>query len=131
MYLKKFEYLQDEKMVIIFDECHRGQFGVVQARIEKFFQKAQLFGFMGTPIFAENNVDGVTTVDVFDEALHKYIITNAISDNNVLGFSVEYVGRYRQKTGHDVFADVEVKAIDKQEVFEDEARLKNFYLSSK
>jgi len=122
-YLRRLEYLQDEKVVIIFDECHRGQFGLVQARIEEFFQRAQLFGFTGTPIFAENNVGGVTTIDVFDEALHKYIITNAISDNNVLGFSVEYVGRYRQKTGYDVFADIEVEAIDKQEVFEDEARL--------
>jgi len=85
-YLKQFEYLKDEKVVIIFDECHRSQFGLTHAHIKSFFNKAQLFGFTGTPIFAENHVGKVTTKDVFTDCLHKYIITNAISDNNVLGF---------------------------------------------
>jgi len=86
-YLEQFANLADEKVVVIFDECHRSQFGQTHARIKGFFKKAQLFGFTGTPIFADNNVGGVTTADVFGECLHKYIITNAISDNNVLGFA--------------------------------------------
>lgn len=126
-YLKQFDYLADEKVVIIFDECHRSQFGQTHARIKNFFQRAQLFGFTGTPIFAENNVGGVTTVDVFDECLHKYIITHAISDNNVLGFAVEYVGKYKQKDADtldaDIFAETLVKGIDTREVLEDDDRL--------
>lgn len=126
-YLKQFEYLADEKVVIIFDECHRSQFGQTHARIKGFFKRAQLFGFTGTPIFAENNVGGVTTADVFGECLHKYIITNAISDGNVLGFAVEYVGRYRQKDPDvldaDIFSDIEVEKIDTKEVLESDDRL--------
>lgn len=126
-YLKKLEYLKDEKVVIIFDECHRGQFGQTHARIKSFFKRAQLFGFTGTPIFAENNVGGVTTADVFDQCLHRYIITNAISDNNVLGFAVEYVGKYRQKDSDivdkDIFADAMVEGINTREVLESDARV--------
>ena len=126
-YLKQFEYLADEKVVIIFDECHRSQFGQTHARIKGFFKKAQLFGFTGTPIFADNNVGGVTTADVFSECLHRYIITHAISDDNVLGFAVEYVGRYKQKDADvldaDIFADALVKGIDKREVLESDDRL--------
>lgn len=126
-YLQQFEYLKDEKVVIIFDECHRSQFGQTHARIKGFFNKAQLFGFTGTPIFAENNVGKVTTKDVFDECLHKYIITNAISDNNVLGFSVEYVGKYKQKDPDvldtDIFSDALVEGIDTKEVLESQDRL--------
>jgi type I restriction enzyme R subunit len=126
-YLKQFEYLADERVVIIFDECHRSQFGQTHARIRSFFKRAQLFGFTGTPIFAENNVGGVTTADVFGTCLHKYIITNAISDNNVLGFAVEYVGKYKQREpdviGADIFADGEVEKIDTREVLESDDRL--------
>ena len=126
-YLKKFEHLATEKVVVIFDECHRSQFGTTHARINGFFKNTQLFGFTGTPIFAENHVGGVTTADVFGEALHKYIITNAISDNNVLGFAVEYVGKYTQKDPDtldaDIFADIEVERIDTRELLESEDRL--------
>jgi len=126
-YFKQFSYLENEKVVIIFDECHRSQFGQTHARIKSFFKKAQLFGFTGTPIFAENNVGGVTTVDVFSECLHKYIITNAISDNNVLGFAVEYVGKYTQKSqdtiDKDIFADALVEGINTKEVLESSDRL--------
>lgn len=126
-YLKQFEYLADEKVVVIFDECHRSQFGQTHARIKGFFKKAQLFGFTGTPIFAENSVGGVTTVDVFGECLHKYIITHAISDNNVLGFAVEYVGRYKQKDLNtldaDIFAETLVEGINTKEVLESPDRL--------
>jgi len=126
-YLRKFEPLRDEKVVIIFDECHRSQFGATHARIKSFFGKAQLFGFTGTPIFAENHVGGVTTADVFGECLHKYIITNAISGNNVLGFAVEYVGKYTKKDPDtldaDIFADALVEGIDTREVLESGDRL--------
>lgn len=123
----KFAYLADEKVVIIFDECHRSQFGQTHARIKGFFKRAQLFGFTGTPIFAENNIGGATTADVFDSCLHKYIITNAISDNNVLGFAVEYVGKYTQKSPDtldaDIFAEALVESVDKREVLESDDRL--------
>ncbi len=126
-YLSQFVYLQDEKIVIIFDECHRSQFGLTHNRIKEFFRKAQLFGFTGTPIFAENNVGGATTADVFEQCLHKYIITHAIDDNNVLGFAVEYVGRYKQKDPDtldaDIFADTLVEGIDTREVLESDDRL--------
>ena len=126
-YLKQIEELAGQKIVIIFDECHRSQFGKTHAAIKNFFTKAQLIGFTGTPIFAENNNGGVTTKDVFDDCLHKYIITNAISDNNVLGFSVEYVGKYRQRDPQtldaDIFADELVEGIDTKEVLESPDRL--------
>lgn len=126
-YLEQFEHLANEKVVIIFDECHRSQFGQTHARIKGFFKRAQLFGFTGTPIFAENNVGGVTTADVFGECLHKYIITHAISDDNVLGFAVEYVGKYSQKDSStldaDIFAETLVEGIDTKEVLESEDRL--------
>jgi type I restriction enzyme, R subunit len=126
-YLKEFAALADEKVVVIFDECHRSQFGQTHARIKGFFKRAQLFGFTGTPIFAENNVGGVTTKDVFGDCLHRYIITHAISDDNVLGFSVEYVGRYKQKDPDtldaDIFADALVEGIDTREVLESDDRL--------
>ena len=126
-YLKQFDYLKDEKIVVIFDECHRSQFGQTHARIKSFFKKAQLFGFTGTPIFADNNVGGVTTADVFDECLHMYIITHAISDDNVLGFAIEYVGKYKQKDSNtldaDIFAETLVEGIDTKEVLESDDRL--------
>lgn len=126
-YLQQFEYLKNEKVVVIFDECHRSQFGQTHARIKSFFTRAQLFGFTGTPIFADNNVKGVTTTDVFGECLHKYIITNAISDNNVLGFAVEYVGKYTKKDpdtiDKDIFADAMVEGINTKEVLESPDRL--------
>ena len=124
---RQFAYLQDERVVIIFDECHRSQFGATHARIKSFFHRAQLFGFTGTPIFADNNVGGVTTADVFGTCLHKYIITNAISDNNVLGFAVEYVGKYKRKDPDtldaDIFAEAMVPGIDTREVLESADRL--------
>ncbi len=126
-YLEQFPGLQHEKIVIIFDECHRSQFGQTHARISNTFKNAQLFGFTGTPIFADNNVGGVTTADVFGECLHKYIITHAIDDNNVLGFAVEYVGKYRQRYPEtrftDNFEEVQVEGIDTKEVLESDDRL--------
>lgn len=135
-YKKQFAELKNEKVVIIFDECHRSQFGQTHARIKDFFKRGQLFGFTGTPIFAENHVGKVTTADVFGEALHRYIITNAIADDNVLGFSVEYVGKYKKKEPDtlnlEIESDIEVEGIDTQEVLESDARLEkitNYILS--
>ena len=91
--------LQDKRIAIIFDECHRSQFGDNHEAIKTFFPKAQLFGFTGTPIFEENSnykqVDGTirsykTTKDVFEKELHSYTITNAIDDGNVLRFHIDY-----------------------------------------
>lgn len=82
------EGLKDKRIVFIFDECHRSQFGETHKNIVKFFTQAQMFGFTGTPIFADNaasNQHGKrTTRDLFQECLHKYVITNAIADENVL-----------------------------------------------
>jgi type I restriction enzyme R subunit len=95
--------LKDQRIVFIFDECHRSQFGETHKNIVKFFTQAQMFGFTGTPIFADNatsNQHGKrTTKDLFQECLHKYVITNAIADENVLKFSVEYWGKLKRKDG--------------------------------
>jgi len=97
------EALRHKRVVFIFDECHRSQFGETHKNILNFFSKAQLFGFTGTPIFADNatsNQHGKrTTKDLFTECLHKYVITNAIADQNVLKFSVEYWGKLKRKDG--------------------------------
>ena len=96
---KRLEPLRDKRMVFIFDECHRSQFGQTHQTIKKFFPKAQLFGFTGTPIFPENaiarqiegNVQTLrTTQDLFQNELHAYTITHAIEDRNVLRFHVDY-----------------------------------------
>jgi type I restriction enzyme, R subunit len=117
--------LRDKRIIFIFDECHRSQFGETHKRITKYFKGSQLFGFTGTPIFAKNanknDLGKRTTIDLFDKCLHKYVITDAIRDENVLRFSIEYVGRYRQKSS--TFIDIEVEDIDKEEVFADEGRL--------
>lgn len=126
-HLKTMEQLRDQRIVFIFDECHRSQFGQTHKRITEFFTNHQLFGFTGTPIFVENmarNVMGQrTTKDLFDECLHKYVITDAIRDENVLRFSVEYVGRYREKAGSRTDVDIEVEGIDTKELMESPARL--------
>lgn len=91
--------LHDKRMAIIFDECHRSQFGDYHDAIKGFFPKAQLFGFTGTPIFEENSnykqIDGTigsyrTTENVFQQELHAYTITHAIDDGNVLRFHIDY-----------------------------------------
>lgn len=100
-YKDRLSTLADKRIAIIFDECHRSQFGDNHEAIKNFFPKAQLFGFTGTPIFDDNatykKIDGtvgsyVTTKDVFEKELHAYTITNAIDDRNVLRFHVDYFG---------------------------------------
>lgn len=124
-YEKKMGHLKDKKIVFIFDECHRSQFGETHDRIVEYFKKSQLFGFTGTPIFAENankNEFGKrTTKDLFGKRLHQYVITDAIRDQNVLKFGIEYVGKYKQKGN--TFIDIEVEDIDKAEVLNSPKRL--------
>ena len=98
-YKEQLKPLSDKRMVFIFDECHRSQFGENHKAIREFFPKAQLFGFTGTPIFEENAsytfiednyASHKTTEDVFEKRLHAYTITNAIDDKNVLRFHIDY-----------------------------------------
>ncbi|MAY85349.1 MAG: DEAD/DEAH box helicase [Pseudooceanicola sp.] len=102
---QRLEQLRDERMVFIFDECHRSQFGENHRAIKEFFPNSQLFGFTGTPIFEDNatvkQIEGDvatlrTTKDLFQKELHAYTITHAIEDRNVLRFHVDY---YRPKEG--------------------------------
>jgi type I restriction enzyme R subunit len=125
-YLNQMNKLKDEKIVFVFDECHRSQFGETHNRIKAFFNNIQMFGFTGTPIFADNSVKNElgrrTTSELFGDCLHKYVITDAIKDENVLKFSVEYVGRYKQKEGGSN-VDIEVEEIDTKELMESPLRL--------
>lgn len=98
-YVERLAPLKDKRVVFIFDECHRSQFGDNHKAIKEFFQNAQLFGFTGTPIFEENatytKIDGTearyqTTQDIFEKELHAYTITHAIDDKNVLRFHIDY-----------------------------------------
>ncbi|GAW86658.1 type I restriction enzyme, R subunit [Bathymodiolus platifrons methanotrophic gill symbiont] len=100
-YKERLEPLRNQRIVFIFDECHRSQFGDNHQSIKSFFPNAQLFGFTGTPIFEENatykTIDGTqasykTTEDIFQKELHHYTITNAIEDRNVLRFHIDYFG---------------------------------------
>jgi type I restriction enzyme R subunit len=98
-YVDRLKPLAGKRMVFIFDECHRSQFGENHKAIKEFFPNAQLFGFTGTPIFEENatvrQITGDeqrmrTTKDLFERPLHEYTITHAIEDRNVLRFHVDY-----------------------------------------
>ena len=125
-YLQRMERLQNERVVFIFDECHRSQFGDTHNRIKAFFENAQMFGFTGTPIFKDNSVKNAlgrrTTKDLFEECLHKYVITDAIRDKNVLKFSIEYISTFKSKE-EDEIIDIDVENIDKIEVMEAPERL--------
>ncbi|MDF1583404.1 MAG: type I restriction endonuclease subunit R, partial [Methyloprofundus sp.] len=101
-YKQRLEPLRDKRVVFIFDECHRSQFGDNHKAIKEFFPNSQLFGFTGTPIFDDNatykQVDGTmgsfkTTKDIFQKQLHAYTITHAIDDRNVLRFHIDYFGK--------------------------------------
>ena len=126
-YLERMEKLKDKHIVFIFDECHRSQFGETHLAITKFFTKNQMIGFTGTPIFEQNAVGNKlgkrTTKELFDECLHKYVITDAIGDDNVLKFSVEYVGRYKEKENSANNIDIDVEEIDTKELLESPQRL--------
>ena len=105
-------------VVIIFDECHRSNFGEMHTAITKNFKKYHLFGFTGTPIFAANastggNIQLKTTQQAFGDKLHTYTIVDAIHDENVLPFRIDYVNTLKQK---DDIKDKQISAIDRERV---------------
>lgn len=122
-YKERLEPLSKKRLVFIFDECHRSQFGENHKAIKQFFPNAQLFGFTGTPIFEQNatytKVDGQqafyqTTEDIFQKCLHAYTITHAIEDLNVLRFHIEYFkgeGNYTPNAGEAIAQRAVVEAI--------------------
>lgn len=107
------------RMILIFDECHRSQFGDMHRDITGFFTDINYYGFTGTPIFVQNANNNRTTSDLFGKRLHSYLIKDAINDHNVLGFCVDYVGTYKSR----VKTDIEVEAIDTKELMESDDRL--------
>jgi len=125
-HINKLREISDKRIIFIFDECHRTQFGKTHESIKKFFTGCQMFGFTGTPIFevnaGSNEYGKRTTAMLFGECLHKYVITDAIRDENVLKFSVEYISTFRRK---DHIIDINVEAIDEAEVMEAPQRLNN------
>jgi type I restriction enzyme R subunit len=125
---KRIDALRDQRVVFIFDECHRSQFGETHKGICAFFTRAVMFGFTGTPIFAENAsaAQGLvkTTADLFGKCLHRYLIVDAIRDENVLRFSVEYVGRFVSKESANAF-DEKVPDIDRQELLDSPKRIES------
>ncbi|QYN48985.1 type I restriction endonuclease subunit R [Apibacter sp. ESL0432] len=110
IYKKRLEPLKDKRMVFIFDECHRSQFGNYNTAIKAFFPNAKLFGFTGTPIFGDNATYVIregeeatykVTEDIFEHKLHKYTITHAIDDRNVLRFHIDFFkGKNSTKINH-------------------------------
>ena len=122
-YKERLEPLRHQRMVFIFDECHRSQFGDNHKAIKEFFPNAQLFGFTGTPIFEQNaryqQIEGQqasykTTQDIFQQQLHAYTITHAIEDRNVLRFHVDYYkpeGKNQPKPGEVLAKRAIVEAI--------------------
>ena len=116
----------DKHVVIIFDECHRSQFGDMHVAITEKFKKYHIFGFTGTPITADNasssvkHLDLITTPQAFGDELHAYTIVNAINDGNVLPFRIDYIKTFKEKEG---IKDIEVKAIDNEKVLKDSRRI--------
>ncbi len=114
---------KDLKTVFIIDECHRSQFGEMHRQISKTFTKAQYFGFTGTPRFKENpSQDGRSTADIFEKCLHTYLIKDAIKDENVLGFSVDYM-KFVELNSRELEENIMVEGIDTEEVFMADERI--------
>jgi len=122
-YKERLEPLKNKRIVFIFDECHRSQFGDNHKAIKEFFPNAQLFGFTGTPIFDENasyqiregeEASYKTTENIFQQRLHAYTITHAIEDKNVLRFHIDYFkgkGSHNAKPGEPIAQQAVVEAI--------------------
>lgn len=120
---ERLEPLKDKRIVFIFDECHRSQFGENHKAIKEFFPNAQLFGFTGTPIFEENSTQKIredqyetykTTESIFEKQLHAYTITHAIDDRNVLKFHIDYFkgeGTVNAKPGEPIAQQAVAEAI--------------------
>jgi len=116
-----------QRIVIIFDECHRSQFGDMHTAITKTFKKYHLFGFTGTPIFVVNSssnsqADLRTTEHAFGEKLHTYTIVDAITDKNVLPFRIDYISTMKEKEN---IQDEKVWDIDREKAFADPRRISN------
>jgi type I restriction enzyme R subunit len=114
-----------KRVVLIFDECHRSQFGELHTAITRAFKQYYLFGFTGTPIFAANASSGgspllKTTEQAFGERLHAYTIVDAINDGNVLPFRIDFVNTVKEKAG---IADKQVSAIDTERALLDPQRI--------
>lgn len=119
--------IYDGHIVLIFDECHRSQFGDMHKSITKAFNKYHLFGFTGTPIFAVNSSsaghpDLRTTEQAFGEKLHTYTIVDAIADKNVLPFKVDYISTIKEAEN---IEDTQVKNIDREKALSAPERIRN------
>lgn len=117
----------NDHVVLIFDECHRSQFGEMHAAITKTFRNYHLFGFTGTPIFAKNASSGgrpdfKTTEQAFGDKLHTYTIVDAIADKNVLPFKVDYISTMREAEN---IEDKKVSDIDREKILADPKRISN------
>jgi len=115
----------NKHIVLIFDECHRSQFGEMHSKITKKFKNYHIFGFTGTPIFAENASSGgkydlKTTEQAFGQKLHTYTIVDAINDGNVLPFRIDYVNTIKEKEG---IKDTKVHAIDREKAMASPQRI--------
>ncbi len=116
-----------QRVVIIFDECHRSNFGQMHTAITRNFKKYNLFGFTGTPIFAQNAGTGgdlrlKTTQQAFGDKLHTYTIVDAINDENVLPFRIDYVNTIKEKDG---ISDEQIPAIDRERAMASPERIAN------
>ena len=114
-----------QRVVIIFDECHRSNFGEMHTAITRNFKKYHLFGFTGTPIFAQNagtggNLNLKTTQQAFGDKLHTYTIVDAINDENVLPFRIDYVNTIKEKDG---ILDKQISAIDREKAMASPERI--------
>ncbi|MGH7441136.1 MAG: HsdR family type I site-specific deoxyribonuclease, partial [bacterium] len=114
--LRKQHSVYGHRVALVFDECHRSQFGEMHKHITKAFKRYHLFGFTGTPIFAENAYGGQvaglrTTEEAFGDKLHAYTIVDAINDKNVLPFRIDYINTFKAKDG---FKDKPVSGIDRE-----------------
>lgn len=117
--------IYSKHVVLIFDECHRSQFGDMHTRITKHFKNYHIFGFTGTPIFAVNSGSGgnpqlKTTQQAFGDKLHTYTIVDAINDHNVLPFRIDFINTVKKK---DDMADKQVSAIDTEEALQAPKRI--------
>ncbi|GHT37961.1 DEAD/DEAH box helicase [Bacteroidia bacterium] len=111
-YNKHLQEVRNQNIVMIFDECHRSHFGDCHKNIVKFFNNLQLFGFTGTPIFVENAKQDHTTAEIFGDCMHRYLIKDAIADENVLGFLVEYY-KGKEESDLDTMNENRMKEISK------------------
>ncbi|MBK7764447.1 MAG: type I restriction endonuclease subunit R [Bacteroidetes bacterium] len=141
-YKERLEPLRNKRMVFIFDECHRSQFGENHKSIKEFFPNAQLFGFTGTPIFDENASYNIregeyatykTTQDIFEKQLHAYTITHAIDDKNVLRFHIDFFkgkGTQLAKPGEAIAQQAVVEAILEKHIAATNSKRFNAVLAS-